>query len=168
MTCPASSAAHPDYLWARDGTPIAGANSSQYRVQAIDEGTTLTCVVTVATTASSLRPPAVSASVTVPVPAVSGCPAATGGASGTSIGLARLGMNVEPLLLADLGESYVARPVEDDAHRAGGGVLDEQHHGAGKVRVLHLRDRDEEPGGEIVHPVRIRCASAARYSQRRK
>jgi hypothetical protein len=92
LTCPASSAAHPSYLWTRNGTPIVGADSRQYRVQAIDEGTTLTCVVTVATAASAVRPPAISASVIVPVPAVSGCPAAAGGASATSIGLVRLGM----------------------------------------------------------------------------
>ncbi len=92
LSCPASAAAHPSYLWARNGSPIAGAYWSQYRVQTLDEGTTLTCVVTVATTASSARPPAVSASVTIPVPVVSGCPAATGGTSGTSIGLVGLGM----------------------------------------------------------------------------
>src|SRR5207245_1455035 len=80
--------------------------------------------------------------------------------------LARLGMDVEPLLLADLGKRDVARVVEDDAHRARCGMLDEQHDGPGKVRVLHLWNRDEEPGGEIVHPVRIRPASLARYSQR--
>jgi hypothetical protein len=92
LTCPASSTARPSYLWTRDGTPILGAYASQYRVQAIDEGTTLTCVVTVATAASGTHPAAVSASVKVPVPAVSGCPAATGGTGPSWLGLARLGM----------------------------------------------------------------------------
>jgi hypothetical protein len=69
-----------------------GAYSSQYRVQTIDEGTTLTCVVTVAAAASAAHPPAVSASVKVPVPTVGGCPAATGGVGAASIGQVRLGM----------------------------------------------------------------------------
>ncbi len=92
LSCPASSSAHPSYQWMRDGTPVPGATSAGYKVQAIDEGTTLTCVVTTVASAASVRPPALSASVTVPVPAVSGCPAATGGTGATTIGLARLGM----------------------------------------------------------------------------
>ncbi len=90
LGCPAHSSGSVSYQWTRDGTPIAGASSAQYRVQAVDEGTTLTCVVTAAS-AASVRPAPVSASVTVPVPAISGCPAATGRAGGAALGLARLG-----------------------------------------------------------------------------
>ena len=77
-------------------------------------------------------------------------------------------MDAEPLLLGDLRERHFARPVEDDAHRAGGGMLDEQHDAAREVRVVHLRDRDEQAGRQIVHAKRIRPAWAARYSQSRK
>jgi hypothetical protein len=91
LTCPSGPASTPSYQWARDGTPIAGATSARYRVQALDDGTTLTCVVTVAS-APGVRAPIASASIMVPVPFVAGCPAATGRASGATLGLVSLGM----------------------------------------------------------------------------
>jgi hypothetical protein len=60
-------------------------------VQAIDEGATLTCVVTVASAAGASSP-VLSASMSVPAPVVAGCPAATGRAAGTALGRVRLGM----------------------------------------------------------------------------
>jgi Pro-kumamolisin, activation domain/Putative Ig domain/Bacterial Ig-like domain (group 3) len=78
------------YQWRRDGTPIVGANSARYRVQAIDEGNTLTCTVT-ASNVAGVGAPATSANVTVPVPHVAGCPRATGRLSGTTLGLLKLG-----------------------------------------------------------------------------
>jgi hypothetical protein len=62
-----------------------------YRVQPIDEGNTLTCVV-IAASAAAAHVPIVAASVHVPVPVVRGCPADSGRAAGTTLGLIRLGM----------------------------------------------------------------------------
>jgi 6-phosphogluconolactonase (cycloisomerase 2 family) len=77
--------------WDRDGTPIAGATESTYTAHSADEGSTLTCLVV----AKNLGGSAVSAAshgVTIPVPRVSGCPAATGRASATKLGPLSLGM----------------------------------------------------------------------------
>lgn len=79
------------YQWSRDGTPVIGATGSTYVVQKLDEGTTLTCTVT-ASDALGAGKPATSAGRMVPVPKVSGCPAATGRLSGATLGLVRLGM----------------------------------------------------------------------------
>jgi hypothetical protein len=75
------------YEWERDGTPLVDAAGSTYVVQTLDEGTTLTCVVTAKGGA-----PATSAGVAVPVPVVARCPAATGIVSGQSLGPLRLGV----------------------------------------------------------------------------
>jgi kumamolisin len=91
LSCPSGSSNVSSYQWTRNGTPIVGATSARYRVRSIDEGNTLTCVVTVASVAT-VRPPIVSASVSVPVPAIPGCPAASGRAAGTTLGLLKLGM----------------------------------------------------------------------------
>ena len=79
------------YAWSLDGTPIPGADSSVLTVQALYEGTTLSCAV-LAANAVGTGGPATSASVRIPVPLVKRCPAATGSAKGTTIGLLRLGM----------------------------------------------------------------------------
>jgi hypothetical protein len=78
------------YQWNRIGTPIQGASGSTYEVQTPDEGTTLTCTVTATNQSGSAQ--ATSNGVQVPVPFVLGCPAATGSVSGTTVGLAKLGM----------------------------------------------------------------------------
>jgi len=78
------------YQWSRDGTPLVGVTSSSYTVQAIDEGNELTCTVAAAN-AGGYGSPATSASVSIPVPLVAGCPRATGRVSGTTLGLVRLG-----------------------------------------------------------------------------
>ena len=78
------------FEWAVDGTPIAGAITSTYRVQTADEGASLTCTVTATNLAGSTA--ATSRAVSVAVPHVKGCPAATGGLSGTTVGLIRLGL----------------------------------------------------------------------------
>ncbi len=78
------------YQWTRDGTPIVGATSSTYTVQAMDEGTTLACIVDAAN-AAGVGTPAISAGLNVPVPVVAGCPAATGALAGTKLGLITLG-----------------------------------------------------------------------------
>jgi hypothetical protein len=78
------------YQWNRIGTPIQGAAGSTYEVQIPDEGTTLTCTVTATNQSGSTQ--ATSPGIQVPVPFKRGCPAATGTVSGTTIGLARLGM----------------------------------------------------------------------------
>jgi hypothetical protein len=78
------------YQWAVDGTPIAGAATSTYRVQVADEGTRLTCTVTATNPAGSAA--AASRGVLVTVPRVKGCPAATGTLSGSTVGLIRLGI----------------------------------------------------------------------------
>lgn len=79
------------YRWSRNGTPIAGATSSSYKVQAIDEGTTLVCAVAASNRADTGKP-ATSPGVSIPVPHVKGCPPATGSLSGTTLGLVKLGM----------------------------------------------------------------------------
>jgi hypothetical protein len=78
------------YRWNRDGTPLSGATKKTYRVQTLDEGSTLTCTVT-ARNAVGAGAPATSAKVKVPVPRIKGCPAASGSVRGISLGLARLG-----------------------------------------------------------------------------
>lgn len=86
-----SDPSHFTYTWSLDGTPIPGADTNGLTVQAFYEGTTLTCAVAASNTAGTSRP-ATSASVRVPVPSVKRCPAATGSAKGTNLGLLRLGM----------------------------------------------------------------------------
>jgi hypothetical protein len=88
------------YVWESDGTPIEGATSSTYRVQAANEGTTLTCLVTAANAAGS-APAVQSLGVLVPVPKVTGCPAATGSVSGTRIGPLALGFTAAQVKHAD-------------------------------------------------------------------
>jgi 6-phosphogluconolactonase (cycloisomerase 2 family) len=78
------------YQWYRDGTAISGATRSTYTVQKIDEGSTLTCVVTAVNTAGHAS--ALSKGVAVPVPNVARCPKATGHLSGTTLGLIHLGL----------------------------------------------------------------------------
>jgi hypothetical protein len=87
------------YKWSADGTPIAGATASTYKVQTGNEGLTITCTV-VAANAKGAGKPAKSKGVVIPVPKVKGCPAATGSLSGTKIGLARLGMTKKQALHA--------------------------------------------------------------------
>ena len=82
------------YQWSRDRTPIEGATDATYTVQSSDEQLTLTCAVT-AFNAAGQGATAISRGVTVPVPRVRGCPAATGTLSGQTLGLARLGMTRE-------------------------------------------------------------------------
>ncbi len=78
------------YQWYRDGTPLAGASASTYTLKTLDEGTTLTCVVTAFNAAGQAS--ATSNAVTIPIPHVPRCPGATGVMTGTSIGQIELGM----------------------------------------------------------------------------
>jgi hypothetical protein len=78
------------YVWSRNGTPIVGATSATYKVVALDEGTTLTCAVTAANSLG-VGAPASSHGVSVPVPHVAKCPAASGRLHGTTLGLLKLG-----------------------------------------------------------------------------
>jgi hypothetical protein len=78
------------YQWNRNGTPLAGATSSTYTVAALDEGSILTCTVTASNGTGSAS--MTSAGVSVPVPFVPHCPAASGSLSGGRLGLVRLGM----------------------------------------------------------------------------
>ncbi len=78
------------YQWSRNGVPIQGADQSTYAVQAIDEGSTLTCAVT-ATNGAGTGAGTVPASVAVPVPRVKDCPGATGRLSGKTFGTVALG-----------------------------------------------------------------------------
>ncbi len=77
------------YQWYDDGTPIAGATGSKYKVTTLDEGTTLTCVVTASNAGGSGS--ASSKGDKVPVPFVAKCPGATGRLSGATLGLVKLG-----------------------------------------------------------------------------
>jgi hypothetical protein len=78
------------YQWNRDGTPLAGATGSTYTVTILDEGTALTCTVTASNPGGETS--ATSKGLKIPVPFVEKCPAATGGISGETLGLIRLGM----------------------------------------------------------------------------
>jgi hypothetical protein len=77
------------YQWSRDGTPIAGASESAYRVQRSDQGLTLRCGVR-ASNAAGIGV-ATSAPRPVAVPFVARCPAATGKLTTDTLGLVRLG-----------------------------------------------------------------------------
>jgi hypothetical protein len=78
------------YQWDREGTPIAGATGSTYKIVSLDEGEKLTCTVT-AKNSLGAGSPVTSAGVSVPVPHVAKCPAASGRLHGTILGLLRLG-----------------------------------------------------------------------------
>jgi WD40 repeat protein len=79
------------YGWDRNGTPIADATESTYTVQTADEGTTVTCV-GIAHNRGGAGVSAASHGIKIAVQAASGCPAATGTASGEKIGPLSLGM----------------------------------------------------------------------------
>lgn len=93
LTCSAGSWSNAPtsfgYVWSRNATPIAGATSSTYTLQKIDEGAALTCTVTASNGGTAVS--ATSTGVKVPVPSVPHCPAATGKLSGTKLGLLALG-----------------------------------------------------------------------------
>jgi hypothetical protein len=94
MCSPGSWTSAPDqfiYQWTADGTPIAGATNSTYRVTSSDEQLTIRCVV-VAVNGAGGSPPAISNGIAIPVPKVAGCPAATGRLAGSNLGPIRLGM----------------------------------------------------------------------------
>jgi hypothetical protein len=78
------------YQWYRNGVPLAGATGRTYKVQTLDEGATLTCVVTAANAGGFTS--ATSNADKVPIPFVAHCPGATGKLSGTTLGLVKLGM----------------------------------------------------------------------------
>ncbi len=79
------------YQWYLNGTPIQGATGSTYKVQSGDEQLTLTCSVTASNGKGAGSPATVKRGKTVPVPHVTGCPKATGGLSGETLGLVKLG-----------------------------------------------------------------------------
>jgi hypothetical protein len=79
------------YRWSFDRTPAPGATGHTYTVQTSDEGLRLTCSV-IASNAAGAAPAATSKPVSVPVPHVPRCPGATGGVTGTMLGLVDLGM----------------------------------------------------------------------------
>jgi hypothetical protein len=68
----------------------------------LDEGSTLSCVVSATNPAGTASATATSKTVKVPVPHVKGCPAATRSLTGTTMGLIRLGMT-----RAQAGHAYV-------------------------------------------------------------
>jgi hypothetical protein len=79
------------YQWWRDGTPIIGATGSSHRVVALDEGSTIGCVVSAGTSAGTSAGRA-SNSVRIRMPTVRRCPAVSGNVHGTAIGKVHLGM----------------------------------------------------------------------------
>ncbi len=78
------------YQWYRNGTLLAGFTTSTYTLGTLDEGTTLTCVVTAINAAGHAS--ARSKAVKIPIPKVPRCPGATGSMTGTSIGQITLGI----------------------------------------------------------------------------
>jgi hypothetical protein len=81
------------YQWLLNGTPIVGATSSTYTVQAIDQGSTLSCMVTATGPGGSTS--ATSETITMGVLNVPGCPAATGSLHDITLGAIHLGMTRE-------------------------------------------------------------------------
>lgn len=79
------------YRWSRDRTPVIGATAATYKVHRLDEGNTLTCSVTPAGSHSRQT----SKGLSVPVPHVARCPAATGIISGPTVGPIKLGLTRE-------------------------------------------------------------------------
>jgi hypothetical protein len=78
------------YQWDRNGAPLAGFATSSYMVGMLDEGTTLTCVVTASNMAGHAS--ATSNAVKIAIPKVRHCPPAAGSMTGTKIGQVTLGM----------------------------------------------------------------------------
>jgi hypothetical protein len=78
------------YAWHRNGTLLAGFTGPTYKLGTLDEGTTLTCVVTATNAAGQAS--ATSNTVRIPIPTVPHCPGATGSMTGTTIGHITLGM----------------------------------------------------------------------------
>ncbi len=79
------------YAWTRDGTTVLGATRATYSLGPLDQGATLACEVDASDSAGT-GAPAASATLAVAAHASRGCPLATGGISGDTVGLARLGM----------------------------------------------------------------------------
>ena len=94
LTCSTGSWANDPtgfaFQWIRNGTPLDGATGDTYALGTLDEGTTLTCVVTASNAAG--RASATSNTVKVPIPYVLRCPGAAGTMTGTTIGQIQLGM----------------------------------------------------------------------------
>ena len=101
-----------DYSWSVGGTPVVGATGATYKVPTADEGLTITCTV-VAFNGGGAGPSATSHSVIIALPVVTGCPRATGKLSGTSLGLARLGMTRARARRAYTKSSARGRKYED-------------------------------------------------------
>jgi Calx-beta domain len=99
------------YQWSRNGTPLVGATGSNYQVQTLDEGTTLTCTVTASNSAGQAS--ATSAGSTVQVPFVPRCPRASGSLAGRRLGLVRLGMTRRQAHAAYRHSSNRGRRYED-------------------------------------------------------
>jgi hypothetical protein len=81
------------YQWYRNGTLLAGFTASTYKLGTLDEGTTLTCVVTASNAGGQAS--AQSNAVKIPIPKVPRCPGATGSMTGTTIGQITLGMTLQ-------------------------------------------------------------------------
>jgi hypothetical protein len=88
------------YQWLLDGTALEWATKSTFKLSSVDEGNTLTCAVT-ALNAAGASKPMTSRSVSVPVPHVKKCPAASGHVSVKNIGILKLGMTRKQALHAD-------------------------------------------------------------------
>jgi hypothetical protein len=79
------------YAWYRNGTELAGVTTATYTLVALDEGTTIYCVITGTDSAGTAN--ATSNSLQIPIPKKATCPAATGKMTGSEIGDVHLGMS---------------------------------------------------------------------------
>jgi len=100
------------FQWARDGTALTTATTHSYTIQALDEGSTLTCAVT-ASNATGSSAPATSAAVKIRVPHIAGCPAATGTVTATKLGQITLGITPQQARRAYSHSTTRGRRYED-------------------------------------------------------
>jgi hypothetical protein len=126
------------YQWERNGSPIAGATSSNYAVQAADEGASLTCTVT-ARNAGGAGAPVTSAATVVAQPGTLSCPKPTGKLGGRSLGPLQLGLR--RTRARHVLARYTALGSQDSYCLYGGWGIHAGYPSSGLLRTVSARER---------------------------